>query len=135
MFGLKCGHHIATSAVASRGTEFVAIRIQFPSTRGKPVRESRNLCLYRRQNTLRRLRSFRLCKSVLPFLLFVSFVCFVGLSENGEIDDGNNSEPEEKRIGLQVAHLEQTQECAESPCAAARTTDHAGIDDPAIEKC
>src|SRR5712692_4050978 len=134
MFGLKCGHHIATSAVASRGTGFVAIRIQFPSTRGKPVRESRSLCLYRRQNTLRRLRSFRLCKSVLPFLLFVSFRVFRGLSENGEVDKRDDSEPEQKRIGLQVTDLQQTQDRAESPGAAARTADRTSIDDPAIEK-
>jgi hypothetical protein len=69
---------IAGSAVVSRKKECFAIQIRFPGTRGAPVRESRSLYLYRRQNTRRRWRSFPLCKSNPTVVSFVSFVCFVG---------------------------------------------------------
>ena len=56
-------------------------------------------------------------------------------AENREVNERDDTETEEKRISLQVANLEQTQKRAESPRAAARAADRAGIDDPPIEKC
>src|SRR5580704_1360064 len=79
MFVPKCDRGIATFAAALREMESVGIPTRFPDTRDKSARGNRSLCPYRLQSTPRQWRSFRPCKSVPLFLLFVSFRVFRGL--------------------------------------------------------
>src|SRR5205085_11010765 len=55
-------------------------------------------------------------------------------SENGEINDGHDSQPEQKCVSLKVADLKQTQKRADAERAAACSPDNPGINDPAVEE-
>ena len=59
---------------------------------------------------------------------------FRGLSEESEVNERHDSQPEKKCVCLQLADLKQSQERAEPKCATARPTHSPGVNNPAIEE-
>src|SRR5207247_11190752 len=82
--------------------------------------------------------AFVSCIRILSFLRHWTFVirhCFHGhLTKHSEVNDGNNTKPEDKDVTLQISHLHQPQKSADSPCSAATTAHRACVDDPSINK-
>jgi len=74
-------------------------------------------------------------RSILDFLLFVSFRVFRGRiseAEEDEVNERYNAETEEECVSLQVSDLDQSQERADAPGSPTGSTYCAGVDDPAI---
>ena len=54
--------------------------------------------------------------------------------ENREVDESDDAEPEEKTVSLQVSDLQEPQQKAAAPDAAAQPADDCAIQDPAVDE-
>src|SRR6266404_4545648 len=57
-----------------------------------------------------------------------------GSSENGEVDQADDSQAEQERVRLQVADLKQPEERTDSPRSRARAANGRAIENPAVDK-
>src|SRR4029450_2069814 len=70
------------------------------------------------------------------FVIVFSCVSWAKISgtENGEVDDGDNTKPEQKHVSLQIPHLNQSKEGPDSPGSATAAIDCGSINDPPIKE-
>jgi hypothetical protein len=76
------------------------------------------------------------------FLILVSFVIVfscvslakISGAENGEVDDGDDTQSEQKCVSLQIPDLNQSQQRPNSPGSAATSIDYGSINDPSIKE-
>src|SRR5437588_12775818 len=76
--------------------------------------------------------AFLLINQFCFFFFSCPFACFVGVnlsSKDGEVDDGDNTSPEQEHVGLPIPHLNQPKERPDSPGSATAAVDCASVND------